>query len=395
MLAIACGYEDADDCDALRTDPLFKLASGHAPESGRDLCSQPTMSRLENAPSRTEVARMTAALVDIFCCSFPTPPAAITLDIDDTCDAVHGHQQLSLFHAHYDTRCFLPVHVYHVESGKPVALLLRPGKTPSGAEVRTLFKHLVRRIRRHWPHTRLVFRGDSHYGRPQAMAWCEANGVDYIFGFSGNRALHALAYDVADDLKVRRAEAGADRMRSFAAFAYAARSWRRERRVVARLEATARGFDARYIVTSLTGEVRHLYEDVYCARGQAENLIKLHKGTARLGPNLLPKPARQSAQAGPAHRRLLADARPSRRHSPCCAARPRRVRHPQAAPAQDRRPRRRKGRPRPHPLRLGLPGRHPLPPARRTPRRSRTVIAGAPCPANPSPFNPQPRYNKA
>ena len=175
MLAIACGYEDADDCDALRTDPLFKLASGHAPESGRDLCSQPTMSRLENAPSRIEVARMTAALVDIFCRSFPTPPAAITLDIDDTCDPVHGHQQLSLFHAHYDTRCFLPVHVYHVESGKPVAVLLRPGKTPSGAEVRTLLKHLVRRIRRHWPRTRLTFRGDSHYGRPQAMAWCEAN----------------------------------------------------------------------------------------------------------------------------------------------------------------------------------------------------------------------------
>ena len=156
MFAIACGYEDADDCDALRGDPLFKLAVGRAPESGRDLCSQPTMSRLENAPSRVEVARMTAALVDVFCRSFPAPPAAITLDIDDTCDPVHGRQQLSLFNAHYDTRCFLPVHVYHVESGKPVAVLLRPGKTPSGAEVRTLLKHLVRRIRRHWPRTRLT-----------------------------------------------------------------------------------------------------------------------------------------------------------------------------------------------------------------------------------------------
>ena len=102
MVAIACGYEDADECDALRADPLFKLASGRAPESGRDLCSQPTMSRLENAPSRSQVARMTAALVDLFCRSFPAPPAAITLDIDDTCDLVHGHQQLSLFHAHYD-----------------------------------------------------------------------------------------------------------------------------------------------------------------------------------------------------------------------------------------------------------------------------------------------------
>ena len=141
--------------DALRTDPLFKLAVGRGPESGRALCSQPTMSRLENAPSRLEVARMTAALVDLFCRSFDAPPVAITLDIDDTCDPVHGQQQLSLFHAHYDTRCFLPVHVYHVASGKPAAVLLRPGKTRSGAEIRTLLKHLVRRIRRHWPRTRL------------------------------------------------------------------------------------------------------------------------------------------------------------------------------------------------------------------------------------------------
>ena len=277
MFAIACGYEDADDCDALRDDPLFKLAVGRAPESGRDLCSQPTMSRLENAPSRSEVGRLTAALVDIFCRSFASPPAAITLDIDDTCDAVHGHQQLSLFNAFYDTRCFLPVHVYHVESGKPVAVLLRPGKTPSGVEVRTMLKHLVRRIRRHWPRTRLTFRGDSHYGRTEAMAWCEDNAVDYIFGLAGNAVLHALADETAADVRARHAETGADKVRGFAGFDYAAGSWDRLRRVVARLEATTRGFDARYIVTSLTGEPRHLYEGIYCARGQAENLIKQHK----------------------------------------------------------------------------------------------------------------------
>ena len=158
-----------------------------------------------------------------------------------------------------------------------MAVLLRPGKTPSGAEVRILIKHLVGRIRRHWPRTRLTFRGDSHYGRREAMDWCEDNGVDYIFGLAGNAALHGLAYETADDLKVRRAEAGTDRMRGFASFDYAAGSWKRERRVIARLEATTRGFDARYIVTSLTGEPRRLYEGVYCARGQAENLIKQHK----------------------------------------------------------------------------------------------------------------------
>lgn len=277
MLAVACGYEDADDCDSLRFDPLFKLAVGRAPESGHELCSQPTMSRLENMPSRIEAARMTAALVDSFCRSFPQAPATVTLDIDDTCDRVHGLQQMSLFHAHHDTRCFLPIHVYHVESGKPVVVFLRPGKTPSGCEVRTVLKHLVRRIRRHWPRTRIVFRGDSHYGRPEAMAWCEDNGVDYIFGLSGNTVLNALAAAVADDLKVRRAEAGAEKMRAFTTFAYAAKSWSRERHVVARLEASMRGFDPRYVVTSLKGEGRHLYENVYCVRGQAENLIKMHK----------------------------------------------------------------------------------------------------------------------
>ena len=287
MLAIACGYEDADDCDTLRFDPLFKLAVGRAPESGRALCSQPTMSRLENMPSRIEAARLTAALVDSFCRSFPRPPAAITLDIDDTCDAVHGRQQLSLFHAHYNTRCFLPIHITHVESGKPVMVFLRPGKTPSGAEVRSVLKHLVRRIRRHWPATRITVRGDSHYGRPEAMAWCEVGAVDYIFALAGNPRLDALAAEVADDLKVRRAEAGpetgADKLRAFTSFAYGAKSWHRARRVVARLDATTRGFDARYVVTSLEADDQLLYEKLYCPRGQAENLIKLHKGQLASG----------------------------------------------------------------------------------------------------------------
>ena len=134
------------------------------------------MSRLENMPSKIEAARMTAALVDLFCQSFP----------------VHGQQQMSLFHAHYDTRCFLPIHVYHVESGKPVVVFLRQGKTPSGDEVRTVLKHLVRRIRRFWPRTAITFRGDSHYGRAEAMEWCESNGMGYIFGLAGNAVLDRL-----------------------------------------------------------------------------------------------------------------------------------------------------------------------------------------------------------
>src|SRR6201991_3771863 len=192
MLAIACGYEDADDLDHLRTDPGFKLACGRLPESGTDLCSQPTVSRWENAPNRHEVAAMSYAMIDIYCASHARPPREVTLDIDDTVDVVHGAQQLSLFNTHYGERCFLPMPVYETAAGRPVAVLLRSGKTPSGREVRGQIRRLVRRIRIHWPATKITVRGDSHYGRHEAMAWCEANGVDYIFGLGGNGVLDRM-----------------------------------------------------------------------------------------------------------------------------------------------------------------------------------------------------------
>jgi hypothetical protein len=278
MLLIACGYEDADDLDHLRADPGFKLACGRLPDSGRDLCSQPTMSRWENAPSLREVIRLSYAMVDTYCASYKRPPAAVTLDIDDTLDVVHGHQQLSLFNAHYDERCFLPIHVYDTATARPVALLLRPGAPPSGAEIRNHLRRLVRRIRQHWPNTRLTIRGDGHYGRPEVMAWCEANAVNYILGLPGNAVLRALIEPAADETRVRRAVTGAAAVRRYTEVRYGARSWRCQRRVAARIEATPKGLDIRTVVTNLgSGTAEWLYDTLYCARGQAENLIKLHK----------------------------------------------------------------------------------------------------------------------
>ena len=279
MLAIACGYEDADDLDHLRTDPGFKLACGRLPDSGRDLCSQPTVSRWENVPSLREVVRLTYAMVDLYCASYPKPPRAVTLDIDDTVDVVHGHQQLSLFNAHHDERCFMPIHVYDTATSRPVAILLRPGKTPTGREIRGHVRRLVRRIRNHWPSTRLTLRGDGHYGRPEVMAWCEANAVNYIFGLPGNALLSRLLEEAADDVRVRRAETQAPVLRGYAEVRYGAKSWGCTRRVSARIEASTMGLDIRCVVTNLTaGSAEWLYDTVYCARGQAENLIKLHKG---------------------------------------------------------------------------------------------------------------------
>jgi hypothetical protein len=276
-LMIAAGYPDANDCDALRNDPAFKMATGRLPETDEELCSQPTMCRLENLPSATALKRMMAAMVELFCDSFAEVPLRIVLDVDDTEDRVHGHQQLSLFHAHYDSRCFLPIHIYEAGSGKPVAVILRPGKTPGGAEVARVLRHLVRAIRGHWPRVEILIRGDSHYARPEALTWLERNRVGYIFGLAGNKTLFAKVAALIEDVAVSRAEDQAGKVRRYGEFRYAARTWDVERQVIARIEASPQGSDSRFVITNIQGAPRWLYEDVYCARGQAENLIKAHK----------------------------------------------------------------------------------------------------------------------
>ena len=278
ILAIACGYADADDLDHLRADPAFKLACGKLPDSGPNLCSQPTLSRLENAPCLRDVVRLTDALVAQWIASYKRPPASVVLDIDDTLDVVHGHQQLSLFNAHYDERCFLPIHFYDTATGRPVAVVLRPGKTPSGVEVRGHLRRLVRRIRKHWPTTRITFRGDGHYARPEAMTWCEENDVSYLFGLKGTRPLAQKVEEAADAIRTERATENKVVVRGYAETRHRAKSWDRERRAVARIEATRLGLDIRFVVTNLAiGSPEWIYDSFYCARGQAENRIKLHK----------------------------------------------------------------------------------------------------------------------
>jgi Transposase DDE domain group 1 len=290
VAAIACGYEDAIDLDRLRHDPLMKLAVGRCPESGEALASQSTISRLENAPRKTEAARLCAVLIDQFGTNVK-PGRLEILDIDDTFCAAHGGQQLAFWNAHHDERGFAPMHIYHAGSGTPVVAILRPARTPKGTEVRTVVKHVTKRLRKHWPHTRLVWRGDGHYGRVEAMDWAdEHDNIDYIFGLAGNAALDALVAEAADNLRFHHAKSSQTKLRTYVSFTYQAGSWTRPRTVVARLECslqpdagetTSTGMrqevDVRYVVTSLNGSAQHLYEEVYCQRGQMENLIKLHK----------------------------------------------------------------------------------------------------------------------
>jgi hypothetical protein len=289
--AIASGYKDAIDFDRLRHDPMMKVAVGRCPETGAPLASQSTISRLENAPSKTDAARLGVAMLDQFCATVK-PGRVEIFDIDDTFCAAHGGQQLAFWNAHHDERGFATMHIYHVATGAPVATILRPARTPKGTEVRTVIKHVTKLLRKHWPDTIIVWRGDSHYGRVEAMEWIEENDGDYIFGLPGNSTLDALVAKTADNLRFHHAKSRQPKVRTYTSFTYQAGSWTRPRKVVARLECslqpdtgetvtTSNGMrqevDIRYVVTSLKGPPQYLYEDVYCQRGQMENLIKLHK----------------------------------------------------------------------------------------------------------------------
>jgi hypothetical protein len=149
----------------------------------------------------------------------------------------HGGQQLAFWNAHHDERGFAPMHIYHAGSGAPVVAILRPARTPKGTEVRTVIKHVTKHLRRHWPTTRIVWRGDGHYGRVEAMDWAdEHDNIDYIFGLAGNAALDALVAGIADNLRFHHAKSSQPKLRTYASFTYQAGSWTRPRKVVARLE---------------------------------------------------------------------------------------------------------------------------------------------------------------
>ena len=268
MLAIVAGYEDGNDCNTLRHDPIFKIALGRLPERGADLCSQSTVSRLENLPSRTDLYRMARALVDQYCASFPQVPDRIVLDLDDTFDATHGAQQLQLFNAHYDEHGFQPIVIFDA-GGRLVTAVLRPAKRPSGREILTLLERVVGRIRTNWPAVRITLRGDSHYACPEVMDWAESEGQRYIFGLAGTKPLHRRTAPLAQATLDRYAMAQAanptlspeTKIRRFTEFYDGAESWSRVRRIIARVEAGDQGVDVRFIVTNIaTGRGKSLYE---------------------------------------------------------------------------------------------------------------------------------------
>ena len=273
---ICHGYEDANDCDTLRDDLAFKVAVGRRPD-GDSLASQPTMSRLENGVGVRDLLRLFYVFVDNFLDSYSVAPECIILDMDPTAHRTYGDQQLSLFNTHYGGYCLMPFHVYDGQTGKLITTVIRPGKTPTSSEIISLLKRLVRRIRGRFPQTQLIFRADSHHTKPEVQDWLENNDVRYVTGMATNAVLRREVEPMIKEVLAKQKD-GMGKYRRFHSFSYAAGTWSKKRRIIARIEATSQGVDVRFIVTDLEGAgAKFLYETVYCDRGNAELYIKEHK----------------------------------------------------------------------------------------------------------------------
>jgi hypothetical protein len=280
IFQIACGYEDANDADALRVDPIFKMCAGNMPESGEALSSQPTISRFENAPSRTELYRIGLAIVDNFIASYQLEPRVIVLDFDDTEDIVNGHQQLALFNGYFNEYCFMPLHIYEGLSGKLITAILKPGKRLPGKTILAILKRLITHLRKSWKNTLIIFRGDSHFTAPEIMDWIDTQeNVSFVTGLAGNAVLQKLAKTTIQSAK-NIFEKRQSKVKLFHTFNYGAESWTKPQRVVVKVEVDSKNGEpnVRFVATDMQqAKTSVLYEDIYCARGNAELYIKNHK----------------------------------------------------------------------------------------------------------------------
>jgi len=269
VFGIATGYEDLNDHQRLRHDPLWQALAEYDPE--QPLASAPTLCRLENRASRAALFRMACALVEQFIASHDRPPECLILDFDATDDPVHGQQEGRFFHGYYDTYCFLPLYVFCGD--RLLVAYLRPSNIDASLHARAILKLLVRRLRRAWPGVRIIIRGDSGFCRWRLMRWCDHNGIGYLLGLARNSRLQGLAAPLMSEAAARF-EATGQPQRLFGTFTYAAGPWDRPRRVIVKAEHNAGGDNPRFVVSNLPGDPQGLYEEVYCARGEMENRIK-------------------------------------------------------------------------------------------------------------------------
>jgi hypothetical protein len=287
---IASGYADGNDANSLRHDPMFKLGVDRLPLAPEhNLASAPTFSRLEHSIDRKDLYRLTRAFVDHFIASYPEPPAAIVLDLDHSDDPTHGQQEFAFYNHHYQNHCYLPLFIFEGTSHALVAAYLRPGTRPTGAENAMILVRLLSYLRRHWPHTHILVRGDSHFATPEVIDVITSyRWTDFVFGLAGNAVLLRQAAPLIEQARrlhhqrVALAQAHGQvpptSSRLYDELVYGAGSWAQPWRVVLKAEVMQAGDNPRFVVTSLEApSPQMLYEDLYCARGNCENDIKAVK----------------------------------------------------------------------------------------------------------------------
>lgn len=271
VVGIALGYEDLNDHQTLRDDPLMKLLTGRDPSAAAPLASPPTLSRLENGVDRAALARLAEVFVETFIASHTRPPKELVLDFDATDDPLHGTQEGRFFHGYYDVYCYLPLYVFCGD--QLLVAYLRPANIDASKHSRAILKLLVRRFRQVWPGVRIIVRADSGFCRWRLMRWCDRHDVGYILGLARNKRLEALAEPLMRQA-AERFQATGTKQRLFGEVTYAAGTWDRPRRVIIKAEYLTLGPNTRFVATNVEDEPQPLYDGRYCARGEMENRIK-------------------------------------------------------------------------------------------------------------------------
>jgi hypothetical protein len=271
IFGIAAGYEDLNDHNTLRDDPVFQILAERSPTPGNPLASPSTLCRFENRINRQALVRMAAVLVDQFLASHRRPPQELVLDFDATDDAVHGQQEKRFFHGYYDHYCFLPLYVFC--GSHLLCAYLRPSNIDAAQHAQAILRLIVERLREAWPEVHLIFRGDSGFCRWKLLRWCERHHVDYVVGLARNAVLEQLAEPYMTRAAERFERTGR-KQRSFYAVRYGAKTWDCRRRVIVKAEYLPQGPNCRFVVTSLNVKPSRVYDKWYTPRGDMENRIK-------------------------------------------------------------------------------------------------------------------------
>jgi hypothetical protein len=274
VLQIACGYEDQNDSDTLREDPLLKVACGSLPESGQDLASQPTISRMENAATIRSCHRIARVLFELYMRERETggAPERVLLDFDSTDDPTHGDQEGSYYHGYYGQHMYHPLVVFDGQSGHLVTALLRAGNTHASNSSVAVLKRIVCGLRERWPEVQIEIRADAGFAVPALYDYCEREGISYTIALITNERLKELAHDLLE-AATQEHERTAKKARLLGEDLYGAASWEKERRVVYKAEAMEQGTNRRFVVTTKRDAPEELY-GFYAKRGESENWIK-------------------------------------------------------------------------------------------------------------------------